>query len=195
MLTPYLECGKIINTHGCHGDLKVDPWTDTPRDLADLTRVFLKNGDDMQPVTITHASVMQGRFVLLGLDGVQTMEAAGALRDRVIYAAREDFHLEEGQYFLSDVIGLPVWDTREGREGFVLGTVTDIQPNAASSIYTVKTPDGREVLVPAIPVFVKEVCPGSHVSMAPIDGMFDDRDDRDDRNERNDGKESADHAL
>ncbi len=174
MPTPYLECGKIINTHGCRGDLKVDPWTDTPADLADLGRVFLKEGNDMKALAITHASVMQGRFVLLGLDGVTTMEAADVLRNRVIYAAREDFHLEEGQYFLADAIGLPVWDAREGREGTVLGEVLDIQPNAASSIYTVKTPDGKEVLVPAIDVFIKEVCPGSHVSIAPIDGMFDD---------------------
>lgn len=175
MPTPYLECGKIINTHGCRGDVKVDPWTDAPADLADMKRVFLKQGNGMKEMAITHASVMQGRFVLLGLDGVTDMEAADALRNRVLYAAREDFHLEPGQYFLSDVIGLPVWDAREGREGRVLGEVMDIQPNAASSIYTVKTPDGKEVLVPAIPVFVKEVCPGSHVSMTPIDGMFDDR--------------------
>ena len=111
---------------------------------------------------------------MLGLEGVGDMAAAEALRNRTLYAAREDFHLEEGQYFLSDVIGLPVWDAREGHEGVVLGTVKDITPNAASSIYTVVTPDGREVLVPAIPVFVKEVVPDSHVSMAPIDGMFDD---------------------
>ncbi len=174
MLAPYLECGKIINTHGCRGDLKVDPWTDTPDVLAELGRVFLKEGESMRAMTITRASVMQGRFVLLGLDGVSTMEAADALRNRLLYAARKDFHLEEGQYFLSDVIGLPVWDARKGREGQVLGEVLDIQPNAASSIYTIKTPDGRQVLVPAVPAFIKEVCPESHVLIEPIDGMFDD---------------------
>ena len=174
MPTPYLECGKIINTHGCRGDLKVDPWTDTPDVLADMDRVFLKEGERMKEMTVTHASVLQGRFVLLGLDGVGSMEAADALRNRVLYAAREDFALEEGQYFLSDVIGLPVWDVREGREGVVLGKVKDIQPNAASSVYTIVTPDGKEVLVPAVPAFIKEVVPESHVSIEPIGGMFDD---------------------
>ena len=44
-LTRFIECGKIINTHGCHGDVKVEPWTDTPRDLIDLGRIFVGEGE------------------------------------------------------------------------------------------------------------------------------------------------------
>lgn len=175
-LSRYIECGKIINTHGCRGDVKAEPWTDTPRDLLDLGRVFVGDGEDKKEIKILRGSVMQGRFLMLSLEGVESMDAADALRNTVLYAAREDFHLAEGQYFLSDALGLPVYDTREGREGNLLGTVTDISPNAASDIYTVKTPDGAEVLVPAIPVFVTEVIPGECVRMAPIDGMFEDSD-------------------
>jgi 16S rRNA processing protein RimM len=172
----YIECGKIINTHGCRGDVKAEPWTDTPRDLIDLGRVFIGDGEDKKEIKILRGSVMQGRFLMLSLEGVESMDAADALRNTVLYAAREDFHLAEGQYFLSDALGLPVYDTREGREGNLLGTVTDISPNAASDIYTVKTPDGAEVLVPAIPVFVTEVIPGECVRMSPIDGMFENSD-------------------
>ena len=172
----YIECGKIINTHGCRGDVKAEPWTDTPRDLIDLGRVFIGDGEDKKEIKILRGSVMQWRFLLLSLEGVESMDAADALRNTVLYAAREDFHLAEGQYFLSDALGLPVYDTREGREGNLLGTVTDISPNAASDIYTVKTPDGAEVLVPAIPVFVTEVIPGECVRMSPIDGMFENSD-------------------
>ena len=169
----FIECGKIINTHGCHGDVKVEPWTDTPRDLIDLGRVFVGEGETKKEMKILRGSVMQGRFLMLSLEGVTDMNAADSLRNTVLYADREDFHLDEGQYFLSDAIGLPVLDGREGREGNVLGTVTDISPNAASDIYTVKTPDGTEVLVPAIPVFVADVIPGECVRMTPIDGMFE----------------------
>ena len=175
-LSRYIECGKIINTHGCRGDVKAEPWTDTPRDLIDLGRVFIGDGEDKTEMKILRGSVMQGRFLMLTLEGVESMDAADALRNTVLYAAREDFHLAEGQYFLSDALGLPVYDTREGREGKLLGIVTDISPNAASDIYTVKTPDGAEVLVPAIPVFVTEVIPGECVRMTPIDGMFENSD-------------------
>ena len=172
----FIECGKIINTHGCHGDVKAEPWTDTPRDLVELGRVFIGEGEEKRELKILRGSVMQGRFLMLSLEGVTDMNAADSLRNTVLYADREDFHLEEGQYFLSDAIGLPVLDGREGREGKLLGTVTDISPNAASHIYTVTTPKGAEVLVPAIPVFVTEVRPGEYVRMTPIDGMFEDTD-------------------
>jgi 16S rRNA processing protein RimM len=180
-ISRYIECGKIINTHGCHGDVKVEPWTDTPRDLIDLGRVFLGEGEPKRELKILRGSVMQGRFLMLSLEGVDSMEAADALRNTVLYAAREDFHLAEGQYFISDAIGLPVLDAREGREGRVLGVVEDILPNAASDIYSVKTPDGGEVLVPALPVFIKDVIPGECVRMTPIDGMFENSDDGEDK--------------
>lgn len=172
----FIECGKIINTHGCHGDVKAEPWTDTPHDLLDLGRVFIGEGEDKKEYRILRGAVLQGRFLMLSLEGVTDMNAADSLRNTVLYAAREDFNLEEGQYFLADAIGLPVYDAREGREGNLLGTVTDISPNAASDIYTVKTPDGAEVLVPAIPVFVADVIPGECVRMTPIDGMFENTD-------------------
>ena len=172
----YIECGKIINTHGCHGDVKAEPWTDTPRDLLDLGRVFLGEGENKRQMKILRGAVMQGRFLMLTLEGVDSMDAADALRNQVLYAAREDFHLAEGQYFLSDAIGLPVLDAREGREGTMLGVVEDILPNAASHIYTVRTPDGAEVLVPAVPAFIADVIPGECVRMTPIDGMFENQD-------------------
>ncbi len=172
----YLECGRIINTHGCRGEVKAEPWMDAPHDLVDLGRVFIGEGEDKKELKITRGAVMQGRFLLLGLEGVNTMDAADALRGTVLYAAREDFHLSEGQYFLSDVVGLPVMDAREGREGARLGVVEDILPGAAAQIYSVKTPDGKEVLVPAVPAFITEVRPGEYVRMSPIDGMFENSD-------------------
>ncbi len=173
-LSRFIECGRIINTHGCRGEVKAEPWTDAPHDMVDLGRVFIGDGEEKQEIKITRGSVMQGRFLLLGLEGVTTMDEADALRGTVLYALREDFHLAEGQYFLSDAVGLPVLDAREGREGNTLGTVADILPGAAAQLYAVKTPAGDEVLVPAVPAFITEVRPGEFVRMTPIDGMFED---------------------
>ncbi len=171
MLTPYLECGKIINTHGCHGDLKVDPWMDSPQAFCKLKRVFL--GDDKKECRVLRTSVMQGRFILLVLEGVDTMDAAEALRNVTLYVAREDLHLAEGQYFLSDIIGVDVLDAREGREGQKLGVLKEILPGSSAPIYAIDTAKGQ-VLVPGVPAFVKDVAPGEYVCIAPIPGMFDD---------------------
>lgn len=171
MLNPYLECGKIINTHGCHGDLKVDPWTDSPDAFRQLKRVFV--GEEKTERRVLRTSVMQGRFILLVLEGVDNMDAAEALRNVTLYAAREDFHLEEGQYFLSDIIGVDVFDARESRKGQKLGVLKEILPGSSAPIYAIDTPHGQ-VLVPGVPAFVKDVVPGEYISIAPIAGMFDD---------------------
>ena len=148
-LTPYLECGKIINTHGCKGGMKVDPWMDSPEDFCDLERVFIGDGEQKTPRNIIRTSVMQGRFILLTLEGVNDMDAADAMRNTVLYAARE------------------------GREGQLLGTVAEINPGVAAPLYVVNTPKGQ-VMVPAVPAFIADVIPGECVKMTPIAGMFDD---------------------
>ena len=170
MLTPYLECGMIINTHGCHGDLKVDPWMDSPDAFRALKRVFV--GEEKTERTVLRTSVMQGRFILLSLDGVKNMDEAEALRGVTLYAAREDFHLEEGRYFLSDIIGVDVLDAREGKEGTKLGVLQEILPGGAAPVYAVATEKGQ-VLVPGVSAFVKKVVPGEYICIAPIEGMFD----------------------
>jgi 16S rRNA processing protein RimM len=47
----FLECGKIVNTHGVRGGLKLESWCDTPQDLASLKKVFLENGGEYQCFT------------------------------------------------------------------------------------------------------------------------------------------------
>ncbi|MBQ9162331.1 MAG: 16S rRNA processing protein RimM [Clostridia bacterium] len=167
-LSPYLECGKIINTHGIKGAVKIDPWTDTPKDFLDFKRVFLKSADAYREVRVLHSSVFK-QFIICELEGVCDMDAAETMKNKLLYAAREDFNLAEGQYFLADIEGVDVIDDRDGKR---LGVLEEILPGAASAIYAVRTDNGQ-VLVPAVPEFVKDVCPGEFVRIRPIDGMFD----------------------
>ena len=104
---PYIECGKVINTHGCFGGLKLESWCNTPKDLTELRRLYLKKGSDYVEYKVTKASVFK-QFVILTLDTVDTMDLALALKGQTVYAKRKDFHLEKGEYFLADLIGLSV---------------------------------------------------------------------------------------
>lgn len=187
--SPYLECGCIINTHGCRGGVKVEPWADSPADLCRLSRLYRRIDGSMVPLVVQRASVMKGQFLLMEFEGVTDMDAAVALRGEVLYAERADMPLRKGQYFLADVEGLPVRDGRPGRERKRLGIVAEIVTGVAAPILVVDT--GRErVMVPAVPAFVKEVLPGSHVTLVPIDGMFDGE-----AVEADDEGEDASHAI
>ena len=164
----FLECGKIVNTHGFRGAVKLESWCNTPEDLAELSRIFLKEGVEMKCVSVKHTSVFK-QFVIAELEGVNDLDAAMALKNRVVFAAREDFDLDEGDVFIVDMIGLPVIDVNNGT---TYGTLSDVINRGASDIYVIKTPDG-EKMIPAVEEFVKKIDIETGIFIAPIEGMFD----------------------
>ncbi len=164
----YLECGKIINTHGVRGAVKLESWCNSPEELAELSRVFIKRGDSMDMLTVKHASVFK-QFVIAEIEEICDIDTAAALKNTVLYAAREDFQLEEGDYFIADLIGLPVIDAESGKN---YGTLADVINRGASDIYVVNTPDG-ERMMPAVEEFVKRVDVENGIYISPIEGMFD----------------------
>ena len=102
---PFLEAGKIINTHGVGGEVKIESWLDTPEFLRSFRRLFVR-GKEMK---VLSARVHKG-FVIARLEGIDDMNAAMALKGTDISIAREDAHLSDGAYFLSDIIGSRVVD-------------------------------------------------------------------------------------
>ena len=110
----YPECGKIVNTHGCRGGVKVEPWCDSADVFAALPAVYMKKNGALVRVALRRAAVLGNRFVSAELEGVTTMEAADALRGTVLYANRADLQIPEGVLLVAEMIGLPVFDANSG---------------------------------------------------------------------------------
>jgi 16S rRNA processing protein RimM len=165
----YLECGEIINTHGVRGAVKINPWCDSPAVLASMKRVFFADGDGYRPVRVRKTAIFK-QFVLAELEGITDIDQAMALKGTVLYAAREDFHLGENDHFIADLIGLPVYDARDGRK---YGTLVEVTQGAASDLYTVRTPSGDRMM-PAVDAYVQRVDPDEGVYVTPIPGMLED---------------------
>ena len=91
----YLECAIIINTHGVKGAVKLESLCDSPYVLADLERVFVREKGAYREIKVLGASVFKS-FVLAELEGVNDMDAAAAMKGTMLYAARDDFYLEDG---------------------------------------------------------------------------------------------------
>ena len=168
MKKAYLECGKIINTHGVVGAVKIDPWCDSPEVLASLKKVYFLNGNEYVGKKILKASVFK-RFVIATLEGVNDIDTAALLKETVIYAAREDLPLGEGDYFIADLVGLPVIDAENGT---VYGTLAGVINTGASDIYEIDTENGQKMM-PAVAEFVKEVDTEKGIFVKVIPGMFD----------------------
>ncbi len=151
-LTPYLECAMAVNTHGVKGALKLENRCDTPKVLASLKRMFICKNGQYTPLQVLHSAV-QKNMVLTVFEGVDTLEAAIALRGTVFYAAREDFRLRRGDFFIADLIGLPVYDDDNGE---LIGRLTNVTNPGAHQVYTIECPEGSFML-PNVPEFVRRI--------------------------------------
>ena len=152
-LKKYLECAKAVNTHGVAGMLKMENRCDSPAVLAKLKTMYVLRDGEYLPMKVTRASV-QKNMVLVKFDGVDSFEDAIKYKNEVFFAARGDFRLAPGDFFIADVIGLPVADDYDGR---VIGTLVDVLAPAGQQVYVVEKPDGATFMVPCVPEFIKEV--------------------------------------
>lgn len=164
----FLETGKITGTHGLKGEVRVQPWADSPEFLADFEELYLDNGN--KKLEITSARVHKN-MLIMKIRGVDTIEEADKLRNKVLYMNRDDVELEEGAYFIQDLIGLDVIDDETGER---LGRLDDVSETGANDVYHVKTDDGREFLIPVIPDVVREISPEQgFVRIFKMKGLFD----------------------
>ena len=157
----YLEAGKIVNTHGIRGEVKIDPWADSPDFLKRFKTIYI----DSSPVAVQSARV-HGAFVIAKLEGVDDVNAAMALKNRVVYIDRADVRLPKGRFFIADIIGARVVSD----EGEALGELADVMEMPAQNIYVVR--GEREILIPDVPEFIKSIDAASGViTVHLIEGM------------------------
>jgi 16S rRNA processing protein RimM len=85
MKKQFLEAGKIVNTHGVHGQVKIQPWTSRPDFLCTLQYVYL----DGKRVKIFASSVHKD-FVIASLEGIGDIDDAIPLKNKILYIDRDD---------------------------------------------------------------------------------------------------------
>lgn len=166
----YIAIGMVTGAHGLRGELKVELHTDFPERYAPATPVFL--GEMLKPAVIESARPHQNQM-LVQFVGVTTREAAEELRGLWVFIPEEEaVTLEEGTYFIHDIIGLTV----QTDDGQVLGTITEVLATGANDVYLVLSPDDppRELLLPAIDEVVKQVDLAAGImTITPIPGLLD----------------------
>ena len=171
MKKEYFEGGRICTAHGVRGALKVEHLCDSTAVLAKQKRVFLFEKGEYREYKVLSASA--GQFVIMSLSGIETREAAIALRGKYIYLHRSDIPVQRGAMLLADMIGLPV---RRAESGELLGELSDVSDVAGRRIYSVKTERG-DVLIPDVPEFIKEISEEGGLIIDPIPGFFDEADE------------------
>ena len=149
MKQQYLEVGKVTNVHGLHGEVRVQPWADSPDFLCQFKTLYVDEAHF--PMKVERARVHKN-MVIIKFEGPTDVPSALSLRNAVLYIDRSDAKLPEGAFFLADIYGLEV---RDAASGEALGKIEDILTLPANNVYVVRG-GPRELMIPAVPQFIAE---------------------------------------
>ena len=170
-----LRVGRVWRPHGVRGECKIIPESDDPERLMELDAIYL--GPDAGRATryavesARMQRVKRGPLVLFGLEDIEDRDQAAALRGAGVFAEASSLPGPGDQEaYIHDLIGLPVVDT----EGAPVGTLTDILQPSAQYIYVVTTGEGRDIMIPAVETFIKEVdFENEKITVNLIEGLFE----------------------
>ncbi len=149
----FFRVGVITTTHGVRGEVKVFPTTDDPQRFKKLKNVILDNGKERLDLEITSVKFFKN-LVILKFKGLDNMNDVEKYKKADLLVTRENaVPLEEGEYFIADLIGLKATSD----EGEDLGELTDVIQTGANDVYVFSKEGMQDLLVPKIPDCIKEV--------------------------------------
>lgn len=169
MLKQYLEIGQIVSTHGVRGELRVNPWCDSPEFMKKFKTLYF-DAKGEKPVKVVSCRP-HGNIVIMKLEGIDTVEEAQKLRNRTLYMARKDAKLKKGDWFIQDLMGCTVYDTDDN--SVVYGTLTNVARTGANDIWYIEK-NNKEYIIPAIKDVVINVdVENEIIFIRPLRGIFD----------------------
>lgn len=163
MKLEYLQAGEIVTTHGLRGEVKVLPWSDGPEFLLDFSRVRIGGA-----TYAVEACRVQKTCNLLKLCGVDTVEAAQALRGKTVELYRCDAPADV--IFVDELIGIQVQCGGE-----IIGKITDVLDYPGNQVYVVE--GAHSYMIPAVKAFILDTDLDANVMQVRlIEGMCTDAD-------------------
>ncbi|MEG0571387.1 MAG: ribosome maturation factor RimM [Oscillospiraceae bacterium] len=166
----YLEIGQIVTTQGIKGEVRVKPWSDSPDFLCEFDTLYFDNGKI--PVKIKYAKP-HGNIVIMKIDKIDDINQAQTLRNKILFMDRDDVKLDDGVYFIQDLIGLTVVDAQD--QSKIYGKIIDVTQTGANDVYYIEDETHNVVLIPAIKdVIEKTDLKAGLLHIHPLRGLFDD---------------------
>ena len=161
MKLQFVEAGEIVSTHGIKGEMKVLPWVDSPDILCEFDRVRL-GGKEYQ----VEQCRVQKTCNLLKVEGIDTMDAAQAMRGKTVELYRDD--IDDDVIFAAELIGVEVFCKGES-----IGKIVEVLDYPGNSVYVVR--GKHEYMIPAVKQFILETdMAAERMEVALIEGMCTD---------------------
>lgn len=146
-MSEYFKVGQIINTHGIKGEVKVFPLTDDVNNFKRYKKVLVED----KWMNIQGVKFQKDR-VILKLEGIDTMNDAETYKQKYLKVLRdEEPELEEGTYYVSDLVKCTVFDTENNE----LGQIYDVIQTKNNDVYWIRKP--KELLIPVLEDIVLDI--------------------------------------
>ena len=157
----YVEAGRIVNTHGVTGEVKIEVWLDSPAFFKTFKRLFI-NGAEKRILSAREHK----QFIIARLEGVEDINAAMALKGKTVEILRADARMKDGEFFVQDILGFTVVD----EDGHTVGKLVDAFETPASMLYVVR--GESEHLIPAVREFILGIdAESEQIRVHLIEGM------------------------
>lgn len=165
-----LQVGVITQTHGIRGEVKVFPTTDDVNRFKKLKETVLDTGKEKITLEIEGVKFFK-QFVILKFKGFDNINDIEKYKGKSLYVTRQNaVKLRKNEYFIADLIDIAVYN----EDDTLLGTLTDVLETGANDVYQVETPDGKEILIPAIKECILSVdIEGRKMVVHLLDGLVD----------------------
>lgn len=164
--------GKIVNTHGIKGEVKIIKITDFDDRFDVGNKLYFLGKNEKKPIQLTVASHrMHKQFDLVQFESYNTIEVAEKLKEGMLMIREEQRGtLDEGDFYYHEIIGCTVY-TNENEE---LGNIKEILAPGANDVWVVTRPNQKDLLIPYISDVVKEVdIEEKKIIIEPMEGLLD----------------------
>lgn len=164
----YLEVGKLNNTHGVKGEMKLMLWCDNINYLKQFKTLYFDDKGE-KPIELLSVKA-QKNLAIVKLGGIDTIEKAEPLKGKVLYGNRDDAQIDDDANYIADIIGCYVVDIDTEEE---YGKVVDVLNYGSCDIYDTES-WGKHTLIPATPDIIKEINTEYKViRIKAMKGLFD----------------------
>lgn len=149
----YIYIGRVANTHGVRGEMKIFPTTDDPTRFKKLKKVILEDTKGRDREYKVNQAKVANKFVILKLEGIDDMDTAMLQKQCIVKIPKKQaLPLEKDEFYVQDLIGLEVFE-----EDAKIGVMKDVLFTGANDVYVIELTDGRELLLPNIKACVIKV--------------------------------------
>lgn len=152
-MVEYLQVGKIVNTHGVKGEMKLIPLTDDPRRFDELKWAYIEKDGQLIKHSILDVKYIKGS-VMIKFSDIESLSEAEQYKECFVLVDRENaVKLPEDSFFICDIVGCSIFD----ENGILLGELTKVLQTGSNDVYVVKDKSGKEILIPALKSVVRKV--------------------------------------